>query len=92
MAEGQNSSQSTQSTGANAGVFRDVNASASLGEFLNNFNASTSHAIGGTVSVGDRILGGGKNSSRQFGILQTIAVMAGLVIIFKLWQDGQGGK
>jgi len=92
MAEGQNSSQSTQSTGANAGVFRDVNASASLGEFLNNFNASTSHAIGGTVSVGDRILGGGKNSARQFGIIQTIAVIAGCVIIFKLWQDGQGGK
>lgn len=92
MADNISSTQSTDSTGSNAGVFRDVNASASLGEFLNNFNASTSHAIGGTVSVGDRILGGGKNSARQFGILQTIAVVAGLVIIVKLWKDGQGGK
>lgn len=88
MADNISSTQSTDSTGSNAGVFRDVNASASLGEFLNNFNASTSSALGGTVSVGDRILGGSK-SERQFGILQTLALVAGGVIIFKLWKDGR---
>ena len=89
MASNISSEQQTQSTGSTAGtVLRDVNASASLGEFLNNFNASTSSALGGTVSVGDRILGGSK-SERQFGILQTLALVAGGVIIFKLWKDGR---
>lgn len=89
MADNISSAQNTNSTGSTAGtVLRDVNASASLGEFLNGLNSATSSAMTGAVTIGDRIIGGGKNSGRQFGLLQTLAVVAGVIIIFKMYQDG----
>lgn len=88
MADSINSTQQTSSTGSNTGYFRDVNASASLGEFLNNFNASTSSATSGNITVGDKIIGGQKSAQAQFSILKILVIVAGAGILLKLYQEG----
>lgn len=87
MAESINSTQQTSSTGSNSGtLFRDVNASASLGEFLNNFNASTSAADSGHITVGDKIIGGEKRARASFNLLQVLAVAGIGLIIYKIYE------
>ena len=87
MADSINSTQQTSSTGSNTGYFRDVNASASLGEFLNNFNASTSSATSGNITVGEKNIGASKSSS-QFSILKILVIVAGAGILLKLYKEG----
>lgn len=78
----------SNSGGSNAGVLRDVNASIGALDFLNNFGASTSSATTGAVTLGDKIIGGNK-SDRQFGLVQTLAIIAGVVIVVKLWKGAE---
>lgn len=88
MADNISSAQQTESNGpATSGLWRDINASASLGEFLNNFNASTSSATSGNVSIGDRIVGGSRNRT-QFGILQILAIGGLGFVAYKLITNG----
>lgn len=83
----QNASQNTQSTGSNAGtLFRDVNASASLGEFLNNFNASTSSATSGNITIGDKIIGGQKSAKTQFSILKILTIAGIGLVAYKIYK------
>lgn len=87
MADSINSTQQTSSTGSNSGtLFRDVNASASLGEFLNNFNASTSSADSGHITVGDKIIGGQKSAQTQFSILKMLAIAGIGLIAYKIYK------
>ena len=89
MADSINSTQQTSSQGSTGGtLFRDVNASASLGEFLNNFNASTSSADSGHITVGDKIIGGQKSAQAQFSILKMLVIIAGAGILLKLYKEG----
>lgn len=88
MADSLTSSQNTQSTGSNTGtLWRDVNASASLGELLNNFNASNSASDSGHITVGNRIIGGEKRT-RKFNLLQTLAFIGIGLTIYKIYQQG----
>ena len=86
MADSINSTQQTSSTGSNTGYFRDVNASASLGEFLNNFNASTSSATSGNITVGDKIIGGSKSAQAQFSILKILAIAGIGLVAYKIYK------
>lgn len=83
------SEQSNQNHGQGAGtvgqgIGRDVNASIG-GLDLSNLGAATSSATSGAVTVGDRILGGTR-SSRQFGIVKILALVAGAAILYKLYK------
>lgn len=78
----------SNSGGSNAGVLRDVNASIGALDFLNNFGASTSSAMTGAVTLGDKIVGGNK-SDRQFGLVKILTIIAGGIIIVKLWKWGK---
>lgn len=83
------SEQSNQNQGQGAGtvgqgIGRDVNASIG-GLDLSNLGAATSSATSGAVTVGDRILGGTR-SSRQFGIVKILALVAGAAILYKLYK------
>lgn len=87
MADSINSTQQTSSTGSTGGtLFRDVNASASLGEFLNNFNASTSSADSGHITVGDKIIGGQKSAQSQFSILKILAIAGIGFLAYKIYK------
>lgn len=80
--------QTTSNTGgSNTGMWRDINASLGAFDLLNNLGASTSSAVSGTVTIGDRIIGGG-SSSTQFGVVKILALVAGTAILIKLYQDG----
>lgn len=87
MADSINSTQQTSSQGSTGGtLFRDVNASASLGEFLNNFNASTSSADSGHITVGDKIIGGQKSAQAQFSILKILAIAGIGLVAYKIYK------
>lgn len=92
MADNISSAQQTSSTGSNSGtLFRDVNASASLGEFLNNFNASTSAADSGHITVGDKIIGAEKRARSEFSLLKILAIAGIGFLAFKIYKQN-GGK
>lgn len=83
------SEQANQNSGQGAGtvgqgIGRDVNASIG-GLDLSNLGAATSSATSGAVTVGDRIFGGTK-STRQFGIVKILALVAGAAILYKLYK------
>ena len=66
------------------GVGRDVNSSIGGLDF-SGIGAATSSATSGAVTVGDRILGGTK-SSRQYGLVKILAIVAGAAILLKLYK------
>ena len=91
------SEQSNQNSGyggtVGQGIGRDVNASIGIGDItlpnlsgaFSNFGTATSSATSGAVTVGDRILGGTK-STRQFGLVKILALVAGVAILYKLYK------
>lgn len=93
MATGTSEQAVSNSGQSNSSGVRDVNASIggfdfnalNPSNFLNGLNSSTSSATSGAVTVGDRILGGSK-SSRQFGLVKILALVAGGAILLKLYK------
>lgn len=85
LASNQNNQNSGQGAGTvGQGVGRDVNSSIG-GLDLSSIGAATSSATSGAVTVGDRIIGGTK-SSRQYGIVKILALIAGAAILLKLYK------
>ena len=95
MASGSSTQNVNSAQSPSSGVLRDINAS--LGaldfqpNFLNGLNSSTSSATStsGAVTLGDRILGGNK-SSRQFGLVKILTLIAGAAILLKIYKKTKG--
>ena len=89
------SSQNNQNSGQGAGsvgqgVGRDVNSSIG-GLDLSGIGSakSSAEATSGAVTLGDRILGGNK-SSRQFGLVKILVLIAGAAILLKIYKKAKG--